>query len=467
MKLKKNLFIKQVIGYLLFAVLSFLIVSTFTYHQNMKYIEEQASMTLSRDASLLASRYAASYYNHSLSQKEMKEHMVIASTNLSAPILLVDPEGKIILSSRSSNSFPEQIPDFSITDFGNRYYQIGNFYGLYPDNMMTVFASIPVNYKVQGYIIISKPVSDLNDFGNGILTIAYQTLALVIVIALLFIAFFVMTVLLPLWKLTHTAGEYAKGNFEPKISIQSNDEIGYLAASLNYMANELHTLESDQRKFISNVSHDFRSPLTSIKGYVEAILDGTIPLEMQDKYLNIILFETERLNKLTTSLLELNKCGVGNMLDITRFDLNQIIKHTVQSFEGICKTKHISFELVLTGSEMYVKADMSKIQQVLYNLIDNAIKFSYNDSFIKIETTTKNDKIFVSVKDSGIGIPKNCINKIWERFYKTDLSRGKDKKGTGLGLAIVKEIITSHNENINVISTEGVGTEFIFTLPMD
>ena len=110
-------------------------------------------------------------------------------------------------------------------------------------------------------------------------------------------------------------------------------------------------------------------------------------------------------------------------------------------------------------------ADLGKIQQVLYNLIDNAIKFSHPDSVIYIQTTVKYEKVFVSVKDTGIGIPKGSLKKIWERFYKTDQSRGKDKRGTGLGLAIVKEIIQNHGETIDVISTEGVGTEFIFTLP--
>lgn len=196
-------------------------------------------------------------------------------------------------------------------------------------------------------------------------------------------------------------------------------------------------------------------------------MDGTIPHEMQDKYLNIILFETERLNKLTQSMLELNKYGAkGTMLDISSFDINNTIKLVVQSFEGTCQEKKISFELILTGHTSFVCADMSKIQQVLYNLIDNAIKFSNPDSTITIETTEKNEKVFISVKDTGIGIPKESLKKIWERFYKTDLSRGKDKRGTGLGLAIVKEIISAHNENINVISTEGVGTEFIFTLPL-
>ena len=152
------------------------------------------------------------------------------------------------------------------------------------------------------------------------------------------------------------------------------------------------------------------------------------------------------------------------MLNKTDFDINKTIRNVAASFEGTCRAKTIAIELVLTGDEMYVVADMDKIQQVLYNLLDNAIKFSHHNSVIKLETTEKHNKIFVSVKDTGIGIPKDDLKLIWDRFYKSDLSRGKDKKGTGLGLSITKEIIRSHGENINVISTEGVGTEFIFSL---
>lgn len=136
-------------------------------------------------------------------------------------------------------------------------------------------------------------------YANGLVAIAYETLGLLFLAAFVVLILFTYVVYIPIRKITKAADEYAAGNFEKKIDVHSNDEIGYLAASLNYMANELNTLEDDQKKFVSNVSHDFRSPLTSIKGYVEAMLDGTIPVEMQDKYLNIILFETERLNKLT------------------------------------------------------------------------------------------------------------------------------------------------------------------------
>jgi signal transduction histidine kinase len=202
-------------------------------------------------------------------------------------------------------------------------------------------------------------------------------------------------------------------------------------------------------------------------GYAQAIKDGTIPYEMQNKYLDIILFESERLTKLTSNLLSLNNIKHnGAILHITSFDMNNVIKTTAATFEGACMKKKILIQLLFEEPHAIVCADMDKIQQVIYNLLDNAIKFSPNNATIQIGTEEKNDKLFVSVKDHGVGIPAGSLHKIWERFYKTDSSRGKDKKGTGLGLSIVKEIINAHGENITVASTIDVGTEFIFTLPM-
>ena len=153
------------------------------------------------------------------------------------------------------------------------------------------------------------------------------------------------------------------------------------------------------------------------------------------------------------------------VLEKTDFNINETVKSTSASFEQRCTSKKISLDLIFEEKELFVHGDVNRIQQVIQNLLDNAIKFSPNDSVITIHTAQRNHKVFVSVKDNGIGIPKNSIPKIWSRFYKTDLSRGKDKTGTGLGLSITKEIINAHRENINVISTEGVGTEFIFSLP--
>jgi signal transduction histidine kinase len=308
-------------------------------------------------------------------------------------------------------------------------------------------------------------MNDITELCNSLLSISYITLLILFLLSLIILIFFTELVYIPLRKITYATEQYAAGNMHYEFTVDSEDEIGYLASCLNYLAGEIARSEDDQKKFIANVSHDFRSPLTSIRGYLEAMLDGTIPPEMYKKYLTIVLNETERLTKLTNGLLTLNNLNTnGMLLSKTDFDINQIIRRTAASFEGTCRSKNVAVELVLTGNEMYVNADMDKIQQVLYNLLDNAIKFSHNNSVIKIETSIKKNKLFVSVKDTGIGIPKEDLKLIWDRFYKSDLSRGKDKKGTGLGLSIVKEIINAHEEHINVISTPGEGSEFIFSL---
>ena len=309
---------------------------------------------------------------------------------------------------------------------------------------------------------VTATFADIRDY---FLTGYYKTYFIVCLAGLILLFVYILTIHRPLKQMLRSAAAYAEGVYETPIPVQQEDELGFLANVMNFMAHELDSLEEDQRKFISNISHDFRSPLTSIKGYAEAMADGTIPPGMQEKYLNIIVFESERLEKLTQSLLELNKYSAGGVyLDLSAFDINEQIRRTILTFEGRCQEKSLTFDLRLSETPLTVKADAAKIDQVLHNLIDNAVKFSNSNSAISIETTLRNGKVFVSVKDSGIGIPGSSLNKIWERFYKTDLSRGKDKKGTGLGLAIVREIIHAHHENINVISTEGVGTEFIFTL---
>ena len=463
--MKRTLYLKLLGGYLLFGLLGFLIIATFTYHLTFQHLEKKEAQNLYRESALISSSYAQNYFSNSMTLDEINEQLSALDTYLNADIWIVETHGKILINTADTENTDETIPDFDMTDFGNRYYRVGTFYDYFQENMLSVFSPITVNYKVRGYVIIHKAESYLTASANSLSAIAYTTLALIFAAAFVVLALFTYVVYIPIRKITHAADEYSNGNFDAKIDVHSNDEIGYLAASLNYMANELNTLEEDQRKFISNVSHDFRSPLTSIKGYVEAMLDGTNPVEMQEKYLKIISYEAERQEKLTRGLLTLNELDMKKrMMHIQRFDINDTIKNTAATFEGICTSRQIRLELLLSGHELYVRADMEQIQQVLYNLLDNAIKFSNDNSSVQIETTVKSGKVFVSVKDYGTGIPKESLGKIWDRFYKIDASRGKDRKGTGLGLSIVKEIINAHNQNIDVISTEGVGTEFIFTL---
>ena len=191
--------------------------------------------------------------------------------------------------------------------------------------------------------------------------------------------------------------------------------------------------------------------------------DGTIPPELHEKYLNIILFETERLTDLTTDLLTLNEFDTKELLlNKTSFDIQEMIKHTAQSFEGVCTQKHISIKLFLLSEQINVMADRRKIQQVLYNLLDNAIKFSENDSSITVEVTTKNDKIFVSVKIMESESQERKSIRFGSVSTNQIFPVERIKKGTGLGLSIVKEIIQAHDEHINVISTEGLAPNLFF-----
>jgi signal transduction histidine kinase len=459
--MRKTLYLKLILAYIIFGLFGFLVVATFVSNMTMDHLKKNYADSLYREATLVANTYATDLYNNETSLEAVKTQLDALASYLNATIW------RMVLDSSAPLDVENEIvvENFDPTVTAGSYYTIGDFFHIFEDNMLSVFAPITSDYKVKGYVVIHISMKTLESERDQLLNISYVMLLILFLLSLIILIFFTEIVYIPLRKITVATEQYASGNMHYEFSVESEDEMGYLAASLSYMASEIARSEDDQKKFVANVSHDFRSPLTSIKGYLEAMIDGTIPPELHEKYLTIVLNETERLTKLTNSLLTLNNLNTkGMMLNKTDFDINTIIRNVAASFEGTCRRKTIAIELVLTGEEMYVEADMDKIQQVLYNLLDNAIKFSHHNSVIKLETTEKHNKVFVSVKDSGIGIPKDDLKLIWDRFYKSDSSRGKDKKGTGLGLSITKEIIRSHGEHINVISTEGVGTEFIFSL---
>ena len=467
--MRKTLYLKFILAYFIFGFFGFVVVASFVNSMTMEHLKREKADALYREATLIANTYASDLYNNETSLDTVKKQLDALDTYLSANLWIINPSGRMVLDSQAPVDLENEIviSDFDPTITGNSYYTAGNFFGSFSEEQLSVFAPITSDYKVRGYVVIHYPLSNLVASCNSLLNISYLMLIILFLLSMIILIFFTEMVYLPLRKITEATEQYAAGNMHYEFQIDSEDEIGYLGATISYMASEIARSEDDQKKFVANVSHDFRSPLTSIKGYLEAMLDGTIPPELYEKYLTIVLNETERLTKLTNSLLTLNNLNTkGMLLDKSIFDINKVIRNTAASFEGTCKSKAIAIELILTGDELFVTADVGKIQQVLYNLLDNAIKFSHPDSIIKIETNEKHNKVFVSVKDSGIGIPKDDQKLIWDRFYKSDLSRGKDKKGTGLGLSITKEIIQAHGEHINVISTEGVGSEFIFSLPV-
>ena len=464
--MKKTLYLKFILAYFIFGVFSFIIVTTFVPSMTIEHLVREKAEHLYVEAVRIADTYAAGLYASETDLETVKDQLDSLAFYLDSTIRIINPSGRLVLDTDVSLNVEEEvtIENFDPTATSGSYYMVNDFFGNFDRDMISVFSPITYRYVVKGYVVIHCDMQEIQESCNSLLNISYITLVILFLLSLIILIFFTEMVYIPLRKITYATEQYASGNMHYEFQVESDDEIGYLAACLNYMASQIAGAEDDQKKFVANVSHDFRSPLTSVRGYLEAMIDGTIPPEMHDKYLNIVLNETERLTKLTNSLLSLNNLNTkGMLLDRTDFNINQILRTTAA---GTCRKKTIVIEMILTGEELYVTADMEKIQQVLYNLLDNAIKFSHHDSVIKVETSVKNNKMFVSVKDSGIGIPKDDLKLIWDRFYKSDLSRGKDKKGTGLGLSIVKEIINCHGENINVISTEGVGSEFIFSLPL-
>ena len=463
--MRKTLLSRLILCFLICIMSVFVFLNTHGMSLLENKLKKEQINLLYKQASLISSSYRGNFFEGDKTLDDLASQFVSIDTYLNIRVWIVNREGKIVADSSNANT-----PDVNLNnidpDFLNKSLSSNTmFEGILYEPMLSVIHRIDYNFRLQGYIILHSPMREIQNKTNIYLDVI--NICLLLFFPLLFIIFIYIYIITakPLKKLMKAATEYSSGNYNYNPDIKGLSEYRDLSATISYMADEIGKLDDYQKKFVANISHDFRSPLTSIKGYAEAIMDGTIPTDIQDKYLNIIVDETERLNKLTSGLLELNRFDTRSaLLDIVSFDINQIIKKTAESFEGACRLKKITLNLVFYSTETYVDADIGKVQQVLYNLIDNAIKFSHNNAQIKVSTEEKGDKIFVSVKDYGIGIPKDVIKKVWDRFYKTDASRGKDKKGTGLGLSITKEIIQTHNENINVISTEGVGTEFIFSL---
>lgn len=465
--MKLNLYTKFIIAYLVFGVLAFLYIFFYATPKTSDWMEKNQAADFYEEAVAIADAYGSTFYNHQISSENLYTNLDVLDNYLSATIWIINTNGQVLLSTADEiGIIPDIIiSDFDPTDSGSANYMVGDFYGYFEDKVLSVTAPITSNFETRGYVVIHTPYSQLEEKQIAVQNTYYINLFVTLLLSLIIMIVFGKTVYKPLKKIRKATKEFAKGNMEYHVSIKKKDEIGQLADSLNYMSHEISKGEDFQKKFIANVSHDFRSPLTSIKGYAQAMMDGTIEPEQYEKYLNIIVSETERLQNLTESILTLNRYDSNSLvIEPVTFDINRVIKDTAALFEGKCKAKKIIISLVLSGHELMVQADKGKIQQVIYNLVDNAIKFSHHNSKIMVETTERNEKIFVSVKDSGIGIPKESISDVWNRFYKTDLSRGKDKKGSGLGLSITREIIYAHGETIDVISTEGVGSEFIFSL---
>ncbi len=276
----------------------------------------------------------------------------------------------------------------------------------------------------------------------------------------------------PLSQIVTAAKSYAKGRFEQRIEVVGQDEVAELATAINEMAESLKRLDEERNSFLGNVSHDLRTPMTTIAGFVEGILDGTIPPEKHEYYLNIISQEVRRLSRLVNSILEVSRIESGANLKLADFNLSEVARRVLISLEAKISKKKIDIEFDTGDNDIYVYADEDSIHRVIFNLTDNAVKFTPEKGKITIKLSAFSDgrknnrKARFVIQNTGQGIPKEELPHVFDRFYKTDRSRGLDKSGTGLGLYIAKTSVLNHGEDLTVDSVVGEYTEFRFTLPL-
>ncbi|MBQ8984088.1 MAG: HAMP domain-containing histidine kinase [Lachnospiraceae bacterium] len=471
----RRFFDRIAIGYIVAIGVIFIIVILYASNAARQSQIEVKTDAITRIATYTSQKYLIPYHNGELTDDELLEALNNLDDNFNVRIWYADERGNLVFASLPQNTnqsivyyyLPDNIFDNDSSGaLTGIFAMTGDFYNVFPEQMLSV--GLPVDGKSSsgaGTVLVHAPFSEVLNITQTMFLNFLVPVLVIIVLSMIGLLFLARRILKPVNQLNYAAKEYAAGNFEARTDITSNDEFGELASNLEFMASELSKLDEYRKSFVANISHDFRSPLTSIKGYIEAMLDGTIPKDNQERYLNIVLSETQRLTKLTSSMLEMNENDTkGLKLNLINFNIMEIIDSTSDIFEGTCKERYIVIRKVCNVDNPMVRADKTRIQQVIYNLVDNAIKFSPHGSTITLSVNALEDKILVSVRDTGQGIAKEQQNKVWDRFYKGDESRGKDKKGSGLGLAIIREIIRAHGEDITMNSTPGKGTEFIFTL---
>jgi len=329
--------------------------------------------------------------------------------------------------------------------------------------MLTVAYPIDLDGHVAGAVLLNASIPELERTIEDVVRITVMSIIITAFAAFVFIYFSSRTIVHPLLAMNEAAKVIAGGDFEKRIEVGTRDEVGQLGESFNNMAESLMQQERLRRDFIVNISHDLRTPLTSMRGFLEAMLDGTAPPDKTERYLSIVLEETERLSKMANDILDLNRLHIEDLhITCGEFDINDLICKTMSSFETRAAQKGIILDVRLEGGGN-VYADYEKIQRVVYNLLDNAVKFTQSGGYISIETKKEGKKAHIKVKDTGLGISPDQQRQLFDRFYKADVSRSDS--GNGLGLSIVQAFIKAHGENISLHSALGEGSEFEFTLP--
>lgn len=480
--LKNNIFAKY---FLLFAsifliVLTILgstltvLVNVYSKNENTKLLKENTQrISNSINSTLIAQDMNDSY---SVEKEMICSTLYIISNSIDADIFVCDVEGNIIMCRDRAEAVPimGRMPqctyhsDYTIDDTVLKNVYEGGYVGKgVVKDTMSYIVGCPVYSS--GQIIGSVFATTKTDVDS--LTFAVLRMFVISALACLLIAFFYIWKLTknfvkPLRQMSAAAKQFAIGDFSYRVKVRGEDELAELGRAFNDMADALDTLESSRRSFVSNVSHELRTPMTSIGGFIDGILDGTIPADKANYYLNIVSGEIRRLSRLVIAMLNMSKIESGSFeMNPSNFDITDQIIHILLTFEQKIEQKNIEIQGLDELKQTYIVADTDMIYQVIYNIFDNAVKFTNENGYIRVSMTQDSDNIEVHIKNSGIGIKSDELPKVFERFYKVDKSRSLDAKGAGLGLYIVKMMVEMHAGSIWAKSEDENTAEFIFRLP--
>ena len=407
---------------------------------------------------------AVIFYNKDKSEvrfKKLQDVTGMASISVDANIVIVDENNIKYISSNNKKNNDNIIvseDNIKLLKQGKYIEYINNYY-------YTYLYPVIDSEKFEGYIMMTSPLSEINSKLNKIYLIIWTSSICTILFSIIVISLFTKTFIInPLAELNNAAKKFANGEVDKRVKIRSEDEIGQLAKSFNVMAESLEKVEHNRRDFISNVSHELRSPITSIKGFIAGIIDGVIPKDKEHEYLERAYSEIQRLTRLINDLLDLSTVSSGKLkFNIKKVDINELVRRCIINNERKLKEKGIILDVDMNDGKCLVNSDEDKIIQVVTNLLDNSIKYCEYKGIIKLRVYQKNNKVLVEIYNNGPKLTEEEKIHIWDRFYKSDKSR-TNKDSTGLGLPIVKMILKEMGEDVWAENDSKIGVKFIFTL---
>ena len=477
----KSVFSKYFVSISAIIMSSFLVMTTIQVLLFTRSVAQDKRTLLTENAGNIARHTAISAVEsqtqgsggviYRLDQAGMNQFLTMMSDAIDASIFVTDDNGRVLLATGAQadgavGSTALSATAETIGDRPGEYFEVGDLGGLAKERQYTAASPVRVNAKVLGYVFVSCAATTVGQTLSANWQIyVMSTLGTLV---LTFIVVYLMTyrIVSPLRRMAAATRRFAKGDFSVRVKVDGNDEVAELASALDHMATSLSSLETMRRSFIANVSHELKTPMTTIAGFVDGMLDGTIPPDQQPHYMKIVSDEVKRLSRLVRSMLDLSRIDSGQLkMTAVRLNLTEIVGSVLVTFEQRIEQKRLQITGLEDQGDIAVNGDHDLLGQVIYNLIDNAVKFTNEGGTIEIRLFQTAGRVQCRIRNTGAGIPAEEMPQLFDRFYKSDRSRSLDKNGLGLGLFIVKTVIDLHHGQITVRSVEGEYTEFAFWLP--